>query len=51
MRDYYLPLPSRRTDLNFPPIFWSINSPVTRLRFVQCLWPIVLVLSWVRLRS
>ena len=37
--------------LEFPAFFWSINAPVSRLRFVQCLWPIVLVLIWLRFRS
>jgi hypothetical protein len=44
---------SRRTPLKgfaFVLFFWSMNCPVSRLRFVQCASPSIFVLSWDRFR-
>src|SRR4051812_26134905 len=43
---------SRRTPLNLvPSAFWSMNCPVSLLRFTKRSSPCTFVLSWVRLRT
>ena len=45
-------LSSRRTPLNFFLLFFtSMKRPVSRLRFVQAVFPISLPLRWLRFRT